>query len=196
MELREMKELAISALVLAVAFSVALNGGLSGIERLNVIIVAASLVTVSLGFLLHELGHRFTARRFGCYAEYRMWSIGLALALLFSFLGFVFAAPGAVMIHARADLWGRSAGISRKREGIISLSGPAINVALAVLFVLLSFAFPAYASILRFGASVNIWLALFNILPIPPLDGSKVFGWDRRIWLATAAFVALLWAIL
>jgi Zn-dependent protease len=37
---------------------------------------------------------------------------------------------------------------------------------------------------------VNLWLAIFNMLPIPPLDGSKVFSWDKRIW--TILFAVLI----
>ena len=36
---------------------------------------------------------------------------------------------------------------------------------------------------------VNLWLAIFNMLPIPPLDGSKVLSWNKVIW---ASFFALL----
>ena len=43
------------------------------------------------------------------------------------------------------------------------------------------------------AAAVNVWLALFNLLPIPPLDGSKVMLWDIRIWVVSfaAALLAL-----
>jgi Zn-dependent protease len=30
---------------------------------------------------------------------------------------------------------------------------------------------------------VNIWLGLFNLLPIPPLDGSKIFAWNFIVWI-------------
>ena len=196
MEIKEAKELAISALVLAMAFSIALNGGVQGLSRLTVDAVLISMVTVSLGFLLHEMGHRFVARRYGSYAEYRMWKHGLGLALLMSFFGWVFAAPGAVMIHPRADLWGRRHELTIRRTGLISLVGPLINVVLAVAFTVLSFAYPPYGLISNFGASINMWLALFNMVPFPPLDGSKVFAWDKRIWLAASAAIVVLWMVL
>lgn len=196
MESKEAKELAISAIVLALAFSIALNGGIQGIAKLTANAVVISLITVSLGFLLHELGHRFVARNFGSYAEYKMWNTGLALALLFSFFGFVFAAPGAVMIHARADLWGRRSEITNKRNGLISIAGPLINIVLASVFAIGGFMYPAYRQIMNFGASINMWLALFNMLPVPPLDGSKVFYWDKRVWLAASALIVILWTVL
>ncbi len=180
MESKEIKEIAISALALAVAFSIVFSGG--DILRLNATIFAMSLVTVSAGFVLHELGHRTIARHFGYYAEYKMWLNGLLLALASSFLGIVFAAPGAVYIHQRADLWGNKSSATRTKEGIIAVFGPVVNMILATVFILLGFLLPAYRGVLSFGFTINVWLALFNLIPVPPLDGSKVFAWNRGIW--------------
>lgn len=196
MELKEAKELAISAIVLALAFSIAAKGGIAGIALLTISNIAVSLILISLGFLLHEMGHRFLARRFGSYAEYKMWPQGLALALLLSMFGFIFAAPGAVVIHSRADLWGRSRELTRKMSGMISIVGPAINVLLAIAFFMIGFLYPAHQLLLNYGASINIWLALFNMFPIPPLDGSKVFSWDRRIWIISVAAILIFSGIL
>ena len=44
-------------------------------------------------------------------------------------------------------------------------------------------------SIFSFAMMVNIWLAVFNMLPIPPLDGSKVLAWDKRIWAGVFIFL-------
>lgn len=180
MESKEMKEITISALVLALAFSIAFAGG--NIQRLSIEAFAISIITVSTGFVLHEMGHRFIARRFGYYAEYRMWINGLFLAIASSFLGIVFAAPGAVFIHQRADLWGNKIHVTKGREGLISLFGPVVNIIIAVVFVLLGFLMPAYKNIFSFGYTINVWLALFNMVPLPPLDGSKVFAWNSKIW--------------
>ncbi len=67
-------------------------------------------------------------------------------------------------------------------EALVAGSGPAVNVLIAVIFgVLIRFAdtlalgdtFISLASIVVY---VNILLALFNLIPIPPLDGSKVLS--------------------
>ena len=93
MRVKEFRELVISALVLALAFGIALSGGFRAFQQpgVLVLVIGMSLVAVSLGFILHELGHRLIARRFGYFAEYSMWPMGLMIALGISLFGFVFA---------------------------------------------------------------------------------------------------------
>lgn len=182
MKSKELEELVVSALLLALAFGIAFAGGLRAIfepaQLISMFLVA--LIGVCTGFVLHELGHRFVARKFGCFAEYKMWPTGLVMALLFSVFGFVFAAPGAVVIQSGIDSWGRPT-LTRQRYGIISLAGPAMNLCLALIFVLLNLFYPSL--VFSLGARINIWLAIFNLIPFGPLDGAKIFNWDRRIWL-------------
>ena len=188
MQLREVKELIISAIVIALAYSIASLGGIKSffiIKNLFITFIS-SLLVVSLGFVLHELGHRSTARKFGCYAEYRMWPQGLLLAMLFSFLGFLFAAPGAVVIHPRVDLWGRIMTITRKKAGIIAISGPITNFILSLFFYLVYVFYPL--NLFYAGAYINAFLGVFNLIPFPPFDGQKVFVWDRKIWLLSLVF--------
>ncbi len=54
-----------------------------------------------------------------------------------------------------------------------------MNICLAVIFILLGVAFPRLlfplgAQLFYLGALINTWLAIFNLIPIPPLDGSKI----------------------
>lgn len=195
MEDREIKDLVVSALVISLAFGIAMSQGIFSLVRNPVMLLPAfvlSLVTVSIAFIFHELGHRTLARHFGLYAEYRKWNQGLYLALLFSLFGFVFAAPGAVHIHPRADLWGRVKRISQKVNGLVSSFGPVTNIILALIFVILGILFPALNNIALFGIQlsfitygvfINSWLALFNLIPFGPLDGRKVFGWRKDVWI-------------
>ena len=91
---KELEDLVISALLLALAFGIALSGGIHAFfdPRSLLIVSLKAVVSVSLGFVLHEMGHRFVARRFDCFAQYTMWPIGLMLALALSLFGFIFAA--------------------------------------------------------------------------------------------------------
>lgn len=185
METKEVRDLIISAVVLSAVF--AYEGFNLNLFILN---LPAAALGVALGFLLHELAHRFFARRYKCHAEFRLWRMGLVLAVLFALISngaFVFAAPGAVVIHEAMDVWGNVKPLGKKRYGIVSVAGPVTNVILGGVFFAANMLY--HSDIFTFALLVNIWLAIFNMLPIPPLDGSKVFAWDKRIW---AAFFALL----
>jgi len=194
MKAKESKDLVVSALLLALAFGIAFSGGFRAIfdpDRLISVFLLA-LVGVSTGFVLHELGHRFVARRFGCFAEYKMWFTGLILAIVCSLFGFVFAAPGAVMVHPGADLRGRPT-LTKQRLGLISIAGPSMNICLAVVFILLNTLYPSL--VFSLGARINTWLALFNLLPFGLLDGAKIFSWDKKVWLAAVIITVGLFGI-
>ena len=131
-----------------------------------------SLFTAGLGFVLHELAHKFVAQHYGCMAEFRAFDSMLYLAVgLAAAVGFIFAAPGAVMI---------SGTVTRKENGIISLAGPATNFVLAGIFFVISQSFPIF----RVGYFINAWLGLFNMIPFGNFDGKKILSWSKFWWSA------------
>ncbi|MEM7813726.1 MAG: M50 family metallopeptidase [Candidatus Aenigmatarchaeota archaeon] len=187
MEPREIRDIAISAAVLAFIFVYQGIGQLAA----TLLLLPIGILTVSTSFVLHELGHRTFARKYKFHAEYRMWPQGLLLAVLLAIASsgtFFFAAPGAVVIMPKADLWGRFRPLSRRTYGIISAMGPAVNIILAAAFA--AAALLTGIGVLWFGASINAWLAFFNLLPIGPLDGTKVLAWNKLIWVALVATAA------
>jgi len=173
----EIRDVLVAYLGLGMAFFIALRlspfGSSTKLSPFEVL--GISLIAVGPGFVLHELSHKFTARRYGYWAEFRMWPLGLLLALVTSAFGFIFAAPGATYISG--------VNITKPENGRISIAGPLTNVAVAlVFFPLLVFAGGFWGSLGAYGVFINIWLALFNMLPIMPLDGAKVFSWSRSRW--------------
>jgi len=162
----EIKEIAKAWLAISVAFGILLFG--EGRSLSFSIFVAA--MTVGLGFLVHEMSHRYFARKFRKHAEFRANNIMLFLAILMSFFGFVFAAPGAVVI---------SGFVTRKEGGIIASAGPAANLALAIIFLPLIFVTPTIA---YYGLMINAWLALFNLIPFLNFDGHKIFEWNKAVY--------------
>ena len=188
----ELRDLLLSLLALVVAFSVLINGiKIPGLEM--ILIITAGVGT---GFLLHEMAHKFVALHFGYWAEYRANRMGLLFAVVLAFVGFIFAAPGAVMIskpNARLEFYMQDPfgqeELKRevKRETLwISLAGPMTNIVLAIFFFLLLQLGPAggiAAQTANFALSINLILAAFNLLPFGPLDGKKIFDSNRTVWL-------------
>ncbi|UCD03797.1 MAG: site-2 protease family protein [Candidatus Woesearchaeota archaeon] len=182
----ELRQLFISLLVLSFAFSLVLyrneifSSGGSFFGNYTPGFFINSLIVVGLAFILHEeLGHKLVAQRFGYWAEYRTWPTGLFLALImaiFSRGSFVFAAPGAVVISAHTMFQH----VDKEKMGKIAVAGSVVNIILALIFIGLSLIFTS--ELFALGAQVNVWLALFNMIPIGMLDGAKVIRWDRRIW--------------
>ena len=138
--------------------------------------------------MLHELGHKFVAIRYGAQAEYRAWTTGLFVALFLAFVtdgGFIFAAPGAVYIFGKR--------VSEEQNGKIALAGPLVNLFLALIFLAIGVSYPEMQTLAAIGVSINAFLGAFNLIPIFPLDGSKVFAWNKVVWGATLiALVAIL----
>jgi Zn-dependent protease len=184
-------EPAISWLVISFCFAFTFNIGHL------IYMFPISLLTVGIGFLAHELSHRFVATRFGCRAFYRMWGWGLLLALILSLASggrIVFAAPGAVYISYPIYWYGVERDV-RRLNGLISLAGPLANIVVAILFYLLSAAEAIPLVVGRLGFRVNIWLAIFNLLPIAPLDGWKVFSYSVPLWLLIISSALALWIL-
>jgi len=178
-------------LALSLAFTFAFSGmsilsgrfSVSGLFSVQFLILfLVSLFTAGIGFLLHELGHKFVAQKYGCAAEFRAFDKMLYLAVgLAVFLGFIFAAPGAVMISGQ---------ITRKENGIISAAGPMVNFVLGIVFLVLGLVYPVYGSLFGIGFRINFWLGLFNMIPFGIFDGLKILHWNRYVWGAMTLFGA------
>ena len=161
---KEFKDIFIAFVIISLGFSILYS---NRDTNAFLFILPIVMIGVGLGFILH------------------IWMPGLFISLISSFFGFIFAAPGAVVIYGNS--------MSKKVNGIISIVGPITNILIAVIFLLALLNFGIFASlnqvtlvylanIFYLGFSVNAFLALFNLLPIAVFDGKKVFDWNPIIW--------------
>ncbi|MCQ8893547.1 MAG: peptidase M50 [Methanolinea sp.] len=193
---RERSDLLIAWLAISIAFSlVFIRGGVT--LELFLVFLLVSMVTVGIGFILHEMAHKFTAMKYGFWAEFQKDNLMLLVAVAMAALvGVVFAAPGATLIYGTY--------ISREQNGKISAAGPAVNLALCGIFALLLWAsgtvFLPFLSrnllslIGMVGLQVNAMIAAFNMLPVSVLDGKKILAWNPVVFaiMIVAAFGILL----
>ncbi len=153
-------------------------------------------IAILIGFILHELAHRTVANRLGCNSRFSIDVFSVlvtsATALLQNILlittsrglPFILALPGFVMsycFYSRKDF-----------EGIIAFAGPATNILIAIISLLIASLVPSAYYLGSFISRINSMLALFNLLPIPPLDGYKVIRWNIFIWIISLMFALVL----
>jgi Zn-dependent protease len=191
----ELIDLFLSLMALTIAFAIL---GERRVPSMEVLLISS--VGTGSGFLLHELSHKFAAQRYGYFAEYRANRMGLLLIIFMAYLGFIFAAPGAVMIYKAPLAYVRPKeeygtgsllkDAERKEELWISLAGPMTNIVLAALFFIILkggiIQGGLWISVASFALFINLTLAAFNLLPFGPLDGAKVWRGSRAVWAIVA----------
>lgn len=146
---------------------------------------------VLLAITLHEAAHGFAAKKFGDNTAWMLGrvtlnplkhidpigTIAMPLLLLFSGLPMIgYAKPVPVNFMQLKP--------RRMASALVALAGPAANLVLIILsVVLLHLAVFLPESIAEFSVlvliasiKINAILMVFNLLPLPPLDGSRVIG--------------------
>ncbi len=180
---RERRDLLIAWLALSAAFTIAMIGTSRLIPSLILEMFLISLLTAGIAFIIHEMAHKFTAMRYGYWAEFQMNPTMLVVAVAVAALAkVVFAAPGATMIYGNY--------ITTEENGKISLAGPLSNLLLlipfvAVLFAGISTGIFEVALLGIMGVRVNAMIAAFNLLPLGPLDGTKILAWNTPVYIGT-----------
>lgn len=136
-------------------------------------------LAVVIGFIVHEMAHKLVARRGGMRAEFVATREGLVITILSALLPLKILAPGYVRVYTHYRISPRWAFYS-------VAAGPASNIAIALVSLGISMAAGSQlvAYVARVFAEINAWLALFNLIPVSPLDGYKILSQDWRLWLA------------
>jgi Zn-dependent protease len=202
---KEPRDILIAWIVLTLALSFrSLIDLVQGVDPLaNLQFLVAAAIAGATGFILHEMGHKFVAVRYGYVAHFQVWRSGLFLlivtAVISSLFGtfFLFGAPGAVYITpgAAAGYYGYGYYSTNYRQQNperentrISAAGPGLNLLFAFLFLIVLLVPSSYfvTLVATDGLYLNLILGAFNMLPVPPLDGYKIFRGNLLLALAIA----------
>lgn len=186
-KLNEALSLIIASIVVSLVFGL---GYLLSHEYIVFLIISIGAI---IAMVPHELAHRWSARRMGCYSRYVLDPTGLLLTLITAIpiIPFKIIMPGYTLVISHYY-----DPVENKRiNGVVSLAGPITNI----LFATISFFIVVVClktmlctsiilSLAYWTAILNSWVAFFNLLPIPPLDGSKIISWKPLLWIISFIF--------
>ena len=190
----ELRGLIISILVIAFIISFKDWGkdrfdALSGLYNLF-----NSILIVTLSILIHDAGQRIWGLAIGYRIEFKMFSFGLLLALIVAFItngGIWIIIPGGFMLHHLAGhrLGFFRYGVNYFGQAMVALAGPLFSFMLIILLKIL-YAFSPNLLIQK-AIIFNVIYTLTNLLPIPPLDGSKIYFGSRMLYAFVLPAVAV-----
>ena len=149
-----------------------------------------TLPGVIIAITFHEFAHAYVADKLGDDTPRRQGRLNLNPLSHIDPVGFF------MLIFAHFG-WGKPVEINptnfnRKRsmsaqEAIVSLAGPLMNIVIAIVLTIVLFLLGTFAPmfifskagaivvlIIQLAIGVNIGLGVFNLVPLPPLDGSKI----------------------
>ena len=132
-----------------------------------------NIIALIIAITIHEFSHALVADRLGDPTPRSQGRLSLNPLKHLDPIG-------TIMMFIAHFGWGKPVPIDpynfshpKRDELFVALAGPVSNLILASLLAIVYRFFPV--SIIFVIAVINIYLAIFNLLPIPPLDGSKIF---------------------
>lgn len=167
-----------------------------------------TLPAVLIAITFHEYAHAWAADKLGDDTPRRQGRLSLnPLAhldpigcVLLVFAGFGWGKP----VEVNPRNYNRDISMT-KADALVSFAGPAMNFILAFIFTILYYAIATFApvfcmqtigqvilTLITITISINIGLGVFNLIPLPPLDGSKILNhflsFQARNWMAQHEF--------
>ncbi|MFW5852421.1 MAG: metalloprotease [Nanoarchaeota archaeon] len=131
-----------------------------------------AMIAIVPAIILHELGHKFTAMGFGVVATFQISYFFLGIALLLKVMNapFIFLVPAFVSYPAGI--------ITPLQSSMVAFAGPAVNFAIfGISYLILKKSKNlSRKTILILGLTkqVNLFLGIFNMIPLRPFDGGHV----------------------
>ena len=154
-----------------------------------------SVLIAFVAIVVHVSAQKIFSLILGFRTEFKTFWPGLIFALILCFVtrgNIWFLVPGGIMIHHMAQhrLGYFRYGLNYWSLGMIAVVGPLSNVLIASLFAIIAYGgviippMTAISTATPIGRmiSANLWIAIFTMIPIPPLDGSNVFFSSRMLY--------------
>lgn len=151
----------------------------------NLVDLALKVVMLLFAIIIHEVAHGYVAWRFGDPTARFAGRLTLNPLPHIDLFGTIIV-PGLLLLTGSSVIFGWAKPVPvnpmnfrhvRAGELAVSAAGPLSNLALAVLFAGLLHLGGSNLGLVKlafYGVSINLFLALFNLVPIPPLDGSHI----------------------
>jgi Zn-dependent protease len=167
---RELAVIVASAVIFTLAFMLKDRLAIEGTTIL-VFILMGGMATVA-----HELSHRFFARRWQGQSEFQFWGLGTVMMLLTAGLfGTVFAKPSRALTASTEQM-------TASQGAFVATAGPMANVLFALASVLIIPLGGILTLIGQAGFSMNLLAAVFDMVPMVPMDGKKLFAYSKFLW--------------
>lgn len=177
--------IAILVLVSLTSFMTDPNSLLSILFGLPGVLIAITFHEFAHGFAAYKLGDN-TAKMEGRLSLNPFAHLDPIGTLMLVFVGFGWGKP----VHVNPSNYTRKYSME-KGEAIVSAAGPLMNILLAIVFTIITFVLANVTNtgifivatnttlsvvfrILISVVTINVGLGLFNLIPLPPLDGSKI----------------------
>lgn len=147
------------------------------IDLSNLSLWLVYILVAGVAVILHDLAHRYVAWRYGVTTEYKFWFLGTIIMFITAiFFHVVYSSPSRLAINDPEKL-------TVKQQAIVYGSGPVVSLIVFVAFLALVPFGGFAATVGLLGATMNLLTAVYALMPLEPMDGRKIYKWNKGIWL-------------